>query len=36
MIVGGEVRGRISIQNIDRVNAFSESDVRLLTTLAGA
>ena len=36
MIVGGEVRGRISIQNIDRVNAFSDSDVRLLTTLAGS
>ncbi len=36
MIVGGEVRGRISIQNIDRVDAFSDSDVRLLTTLAGS
>ena len=36
LIVGGEVRGRISLQNIDRTNAFSESDVRLLTTLAGS
>jgi GAF domain-containing protein/CheY-like chemotaxis protein len=34
MIVGGDVRGRISIQNLDRVDAFSDSDVRLLTTLA--
>jgi len=34
MIVSGEVRGRISIQNLDRTNAFSDSDVRLLTTLA--
>ncbi|MDQ4035069.1 MAG: GAF domain-containing protein [Chloroflexota bacterium] len=36
MIVGGEVRGRISIQNLDRTDAFSESDVRLLTTLASS
>ncbi|MFN2417961.1 MAG: GAF domain-containing protein, partial [Candidatus Limnocylindria bacterium] len=36
MIVGGEVRGRISIQNLDRSHAFSESDVRLLTTLASS
>ena len=34
MIVNGEVRGRISIQNLDRVNAFSDQDVRLLSTLA--
>ncbi|HEY3578204.1 MAG TPA: GAF domain-containing protein [Gaiellaceae bacterium] len=31
---GGEIRGRISLQNLDRTNAFTESDVRLLTTLA--
>ena len=31
---GEELRGRISLQNLDRTNAFSESDVRLLTTLA--
>jgi GAF domain-containing protein/CheY-like chemotaxis protein len=36
MIVGGTVRGRISIQNLDRVDAFSDSDVRLLTTLASS
>ncbi len=34
MIVSGEVRGRISLQNLDRTNAFSDADVRLLTTLA--
>ena len=36
LVSGDEVRGRISLQNIDRKNAFSESDVRLLTTLAGS
>ena len=36
LVSGDEVRGRISLQNIDRTNAFSESDVRLLTTLAGS
>jgi GAF domain-containing protein/DNA-binding response OmpR family regulator len=36
LIVGPDVRGRISLQNLDRTNAFSDSDVRLLTTLAGS
>ncbi|HEY7693222.1 MAG TPA: GAF domain-containing protein [Gaiellaceae bacterium] len=36
LLSGDEIRGRISLQNIDRKNAFSESDVRLLTTLAGS
>jgi PAS domain S-box-containing protein len=36
LISGDEVRGRISLQNLDRTNAFSENDVRLLTTLAGS
>jgi PAS domain S-box-containing protein len=36
LISGDEVRGRISLQNLDRTNAFSESDLRLLTTLAGS
>src|SRR5262245_11043523 len=36
LIAGDEVRGRISLQNLDRTNAFSENDVRLLTTLAGS
>jgi PAS domain S-box-containing protein len=36
LISGDEVRGRISLQNLDRTNAFSGSDVRLLTTLAGS
>ena len=31
-----EVRGIISLQNIDREDAFSESDVELLTTLAAS
>ncbi len=30
------VNGHFSLQNIDRENAFSESDVRLLQTLAGS
>ena len=36
LVSGDEVRGRISLQNVDRKNAFTESDVRLLTTLAGS
>ena len=36
LIVAGEVRGRISLQNLDRTNAFSESDMRLLSTLAAS
>ena len=33
---GGQLRGRISLQNLDRTNAFSDTDVRLLTTLAAS
>ncbi len=36
LIAGGEVRGLVSLQNVDRENAFSESDVRLLSTLASS
>ena len=36
MIVGNEVKGHVSLQNVDRENAFSESDVRLLTTLTNS
>jgi GAF domain-containing protein/CheY-like chemotaxis protein len=36
LVVGDEARGVISLQNLDRDDAFSESDVRLLTTLAGS
>jgi GAF domain-containing protein/CheY-like chemotaxis protein/HPt (histidine-containing phosphotransfer) domain-containing protein len=36
LIVGSEVTGRISLQNLDREHAFAEADVRLLTTLAGS
>jgi GAF domain-containing protein len=32
--LGDEVRGRISLQNLDRTNAFTDTDVRLLSTLA--
>jgi GAF domain-containing protein len=34
LIMGGEVKGGIGLQNIDREHAFSQSDVRLLSTLA--
>ncbi|MFI5134332.1 MAG: GAF domain-containing protein, partial [Chitinophagales bacterium] len=34
MIAGGEVKGIISLQNLDHENAFSDSDVSLITTLA--
>jgi GAF domain-containing protein/CheY-like chemotaxis protein/HPt (histidine-containing phosphotransfer) domain-containing protein len=36
LVVGGEATGRISLQNLDREHAFSEADVRLLTTIAGS
>ena len=36
LLVGDEARGIISLQNLDRENAFSESDVRLLQTLANS
>ncbi len=36
LVVGGEATGRISLQNVDHEHAFSEGDVRLLTTLAGS
>ena len=36
LIVGDEARGVISLQNLDRENAFSDSDMRLLTTLASS
>jgi hypothetical protein len=36
IFVGGEANGVISLQNLDRENAFSESDVSLLTTLTNA
>jgi GAF domain-containing protein len=34
LVIGDKVTGYTSLQNIDRENAFSESDVRLLETLA--
>ncbi|MEO5648179.1 MAG: ATP-binding protein, partial [Chitinophagaceae bacterium] len=36
MIVGDVVRGSVSLQNIDRENAFTEPDLRLLTTLTNS
>jgi signal transduction histidine kinase/DNA-binding response OmpR family regulator len=36
LVVGGRGTGCISLQNLDREHAFSEADVRLLTTLAGS
>jgi GAF domain-containing protein/DNA-binding response OmpR family regulator len=36
LISKGRAFGSISLQNIDRTNAFSEADVRLLTTLASS
>ncbi len=36
LITGGEVKGIISLQDLDHEQAFSESDVSLLTTLANS
>jgi PAS domain S-box-containing protein len=36
LLAGGEATGVISLQNLDREHAFTESDVGLLTTLAAS
>ncbi|MBI3161078.1 MAG: GAF domain-containing protein, partial [Chloroflexi bacterium] len=36
ILVDDEVRGAIGLDNVDRENAFSHTDMRLLTTLAGS
>jgi GAF domain-containing protein/DNA-binding response OmpR family regulator len=36
LIVNNEVKGSVTLQNVDRENAFSESDVRLLQTLTNS
>src|SRR5690606_480245 len=36
MIVGDVVRGSVSLQNVEMENAFSESDMRLLTTITNS
>ncbi|HNF94682.1 MAG TPA: GAF domain-containing protein, partial [Anaerolineales bacterium] len=36
MLVGDEVKGVISLQNLEREDAFSDSDVRLLSTIANS
>lgn len=36
LMIGNEVNGCVSLQNLDREHAFTESDVRLLSTLANS
>ena len=36
MIAGDELRGYITLQNIDRTNAYSEADLALLATIASS
>jgi hypothetical protein len=36
LMVGDMVKGTISLQNVTRENAFTEADIRLLTTLANS
>jgi len=36
MLVGGNARGIVSLQNLDEENAFSTSDLQLLTTLTNS
>ena len=36
LVAGAQVTGAVSLQNIDREDAFSDADVRLLTTLASS
>ena len=36
LMVGDEVRGIVSLQNLDKENAFSKSDITLLTTLTNS
>lgn len=36
MLVGGEVRGIVSLQNLDKQNAYSQSDIDLLETLTNS
>ena len=36
LILGGRVGGALSLQNVDREDAFSESDLRLVVTLASS
>ena len=36
MLVGDTVKGSVSLQNVDRENAFSDSDLRLLTTITNS
>jgi len=36
MLVGDVVKGSVSLQNVDRENAFTDADIRLLTTITNS
>jgi PAS domain S-box-containing protein len=36
LVTGGKATGVISLQNVDREHAFTDADLRLLTTIAGS
>ncbi len=36
MMVGDVVKGSVSLQNVDKENAFTDSDLRLLTTITNS
>ena len=36
LLTGNTIRGYVSLQNVDRENAFTESDIKLLETLANS
>ena len=36
LLVNGQLRGNVSLQNVDREHAFTDGDVRLLSTLANS
>ena len=36
MLVGDEVKGIVSLQNLDKENAFTQSDINLLATLTSS
>ena len=36
MLVGDVVRGSVSLQNVDKENAFTDADIRLLTTITNS
>src|SRR6185437_227256 len=36
LVAGGKATGVVSLQNVDREHAFTDTDLRLLSTLAGS